>query len=112
MWDLTASSSVTDLAGLVVATGVVDAEVELVKSEVRMINDSTHESGSLCWEIVSFRHNYRYQGLGNRLTSTLEGAASCTLPGTEDWVAWDAPWPCSLVDPRLDMMMFGLLMVV
>lgn len=37
---------------------------------------------------------------------------SWTLPGTEDWVAWDAPWPCSLVVPRLDMMMFGLVIVV
>jgi hypothetical protein len=52
------------------------------------------------------------QGLPNSLTSTLEGAFSWIFPGTEDWVAWDAPWPCSLVVPRLDMMMFGLLVVV
>jgi hypothetical protein len=25
---------------------------------------------------------------------------SWTVPGTEDWVAWEAPWPFSLVRPE------------
>jgi hypothetical protein len=37
---------------------------------------------------------------------------SWTLPGTEDWVAWDAPWPCSLVVPRLDIMKDYLVVVL
>ena len=25
---------------------------------------------------------------------------SWTVPGTDDWVAWEAPWPFSLVRPE------------
>jgi hypothetical protein len=38
---------------------------------------------------------------------------SWTVPGTEDWVAWEAPWPFSLVRPE-DMFsrLFGGVVIV
>jgi hypothetical protein len=79
--DLGVAGGVRDLAGLGVAAGVVDGVGELVLDGL----------GGLV--VVSLRG---FIGVLVVMLRTL----SWTVPGTEDWVAWEAPWPFSLVRPE------------